>query len=137
MKYYIWGLAYLLLMITTISCLAQTPQAKKDTASVKPEVPFPDFAEKFNISLIKLIANLEKYHGKTMQIRGFINLEYEGNAIYLHREDFEHGLSDNAIWVDTSGEFLKTKKLSEYHRKYVIMQGTFDMTRQGHMGMFG
>ncbi len=124
-------------MITTISCLAQTTQAKKDTASVKQEAPFPDFAEKFNISLVKLIANPEKYHGKTMQIIGFLNLEFEGNAIYLHKEDFDHSLSDNAIWVDTSGDFLKKKKLSDYNRRYVIMQGTFDMNRQGHMGLFG
>jgi hypothetical protein len=26
-------------------------------------------------------------------------LSFEGNAIYLHREDFDHGIGKNGLWV--------------------------------------
>jgi len=41
-----------------------------------------------DVSLIQLIANPQAYDGKTVRITGFLHLEFEGNAIYLHNEDF-------------------------------------------------
>ena len=42
-------------------------------------------SSEYSVSLIRLIANPEKYHGKKIQVTGYINLEFEGDAIYLHK----------------------------------------------------
>lgn len=91
----------------------------------------------FNISLIRLIATPEKYDGKVIQVEGFLNLEFEGDAIYLHREDYENSLCENGFWVDFSDKIKSTKKLNNYNKKYVIIIGTFDMKSHGHGGLFG
>ena len=90
----------------------------------------------FNVSLVKLIANPEKYDGKILQIIGYLNLEFEGNAVYLHKEDYENGLTKNGFWVDFSGPIKENKKL-DCSKKYVIIVGRFDMQRTGHMSLFG
>lgn len=94
--------------------------------------PLIEKHEEFNVSLIQLIATPEKYHGKKVLVIGYLNIEFEGNAIYLHEEDYKHGLDKNAFWVD----FSKEIKPEKYSKSYVIIEGTFNMNRQGHFGLF-
>jgi len=41
---------------------------------------------------VPLIANPKDYHGKIVRVIGFVRLEFEGNAIYLHQGDYKHSL---------------------------------------------
>jgi hypothetical protein len=52
-----------------------------------------------HVSLIHLIANPEAFDGKPVSVMGFFRYEFEGTALYVHREDYEHALSKNGIWV--------------------------------------
>jgi hypothetical protein len=45
------------------------------------------------VSLVRLMATPEKYDGKAVQVVGFLRLEFEGNGLYLHQEDYEHGIT--------------------------------------------
>ncbi|WP_433830457.1 hypothetical protein [Flavobacterium anhuiense] len=99
----------------------------------KQGVPFHEF----NVSIIKLISTPEKYDGKQVQVIGYLNLEFEGTAIYLHKEDYSKGIYQNSFWVNFSKETAEKKNLNDYNKKYVIIVGTFDMNARGHMGMFG
>ena len=45
-----------------------------------------------DVSMIQLIANPQVYDNKRVRITGFLHLEFEGDAIYLHREDFSYAL---------------------------------------------
>jgi hypothetical protein len=106
--------------------------------SLKQELVRPfDLGIYENTSLIRLIATPEKYDGKTIQVIGYLHLEFEGNAIYLHKEDYEHGLSENSFWVSFSKNITKQKNIMDFNDKYVIIIGTFKMDDKGHMGMFG
>ena len=82
------------------------------------------------ISLIQLIATPEKFHGQTVQVTGFCNFEFEGNAIYLHTEDYSGRNTKNAIWVDLS------KTAPEPSNGPCIVRGKFDATQHGHLGLF-
>ncbi len=98
------------------------------------------FEQKFNtqvqdVSIIELLANPTKYDGKEVQLIGFLRLEFEGDAIYLHQEDFEHAIFKNAIWIDPPRD-LSEKQIAEVNDKYVICQGIFRSRDHGHMGMF-
>lgn len=105
-------------------------QISKDSNSTL--VPFHEF----NISLVKLITNPEKYDGKIIQIVGYLNLEFEGDAIYLHKEDYDHSITRNAFSVRFSKE-IQLRNLKKYNKAYVIIVGKFDMKNLGHMSLFG
>jgi hypothetical protein len=94
-----------------------------------------DFSDPTDVSLINLIATPEKYQGKIVRVVGYLNLEFEGNAIYIHKEDYENALLKNAIWIELSrDEAIKNTKA--FNKKYVILVGVFDMKDNGHMGLF-
>jgi hypothetical protein len=129
MKYII-----LILFAFSLNACSQDKTTSKELKGEKEQaVPFHEF----DISLIRLISTPAKYDGKQIQVIGYLNLEFEGNAIYLHKEDYSKGISNNGFWVSFSKETAEKKKLNDYNKKYVIIVGTFDMDARGHMGMFG
>lgn len=84
--------------------------------------------------MIQLIANPEQYDGSPIRVIAFLNLEFEGTALYLHREDYEKSLASNAIWISlTDQQVNSSKKLS---RGYVLVEGVFRAKDRGHLGMF-
>jgi hypothetical protein len=90
----------------------------------------------FNVSIVSLIATPEKYHERRVQVEGYLNLEFEGNAIYLHKEDYEKGLTKNGFWVEFSDKLSKTE-INKLNKGYVLIEGTFNSESHGHMGLFG
>jgi hypothetical protein len=76
-----------------------------------------------DVSIVELLANPLRYDGKQVQVIGFLRREFEGDAIYLHHEDFEYAISKNAIWLDRPKDFSE-KQTSEVDKKYVICEGT-------------
>lgn len=64
-----------------------------------------------SISIIQLIANGEKYENKLVRIIGFVRFEFEGNAVYLTQEDYEHDLTSNGLWISLSEDFSKSQKV--------------------------
>jgi hypothetical protein len=73
-----------------------------------------------HISIIRLIASPEQYHGKRVNLVGFLRLEFEGDAIYLHREDYLNVLMSNAV-----GLIVPDPKIfSKHDRQYVVVEGT-------------
>ncbi len=90
----------------------------------------------YSVSIVRLIANPEKYHNKKIQVTGYMNLEFEGDAIYLHKEDYEKSLLTNGFWVEFSHK-LDKKEIQKLNKEYVLIEGTFDMNNHGHMGLFG
>lgn len=93
-------------------------------------------SEDFNVSIVRLIATPERYHDRKVQVTGFVNLEFEGEAIYLHKEDYEKGLTKNGFWITFSNK-LDRKEINKLNKGYVLIEGTFNKDRHGHMGLFG
>ncbi len=93
------------------------------------------FAEKYgdalNVSIYTLLGSPQKYHGKKVQVIGFVNIEHEGNALYAHKQDFEEAILKNSIWLDMRGS-----KLPKFNKRYSVIQGTFDYENNGHFGLF-
>jgi hypothetical protein len=87
-----------------------------------------------DVSLVQLIANPAAWHDHVVRIIGYLDLEFEGTALYLHKDDCTHGVSKNAIWVDFS--LAELAQYDALHRRYVIIEGVFDATSYGHMSLF-
>jgi hypothetical protein len=88
-----------------------------------------------NVSIVQLIANPERYDGKRIQLIGFVRIEFEGTAVYLHREDYERGIEKNALWINIPTGMSKAQS-DAVNGQYVICLGTFDAAHHGHMGLF-
>jgi hypothetical protein len=88
-----------------------------------------------DVSVLQLIANPQLYDGKRVRFIGFLRLEFEGDAIYLHREDYQHEISQNALWVNLPFDMTKQEQQA-VNMHYVICSGVFDASKRGHMGMF-
>jgi len=84
------------------------------------------------VSIVRLIAVPDLYDKKTVQVKGFVNIDFEDCVIYLSKEDFEHELYKNGVWIDLSKD--EFKKLSGFDEQYVRLEGIFDRTNNGHMG---
>ncbi|WP_423146448.1 hypothetical protein [Rubrolithibacter danxiaensis] len=134
MKKYL-KVVFIILLITKGA--ASFGQTVINLDSIRAANTFPKFADQFGISLIRLIATPEKFDGKTMQVIGFLNLDREAPVIFLHKEDYENYINGNSILIDLSGDFTKTKNLSNYDKKYVIIEGTFEMDKRGRFQMYG
>ena len=85
-----------------------------------------------DVSIIQLIATPEKFDGKFVSLIGFLCIAFEGDSIYLHREDLEKGIPRNGLWVD-----IPEKTDPKLSMHYVLIEGIFDANDHGHMGMFG
>ena len=89
------------------------------------------------VSLIQLIANPEKYHGKRVRVIGVARIEFEGNGIWLTKEHYEHRIYKNSLWIEPDYKTLGSKRqqLQELNGKYVLMDGVFNKNHKGHRGM--
>jgi len=86
-----------------------------------------------SVSIVQLIATPEKYDGKVVQVMGFLRLEFEGDAIYLHEDDYRHAIHKNGLMVVTNPKIdLEADKLNLH---YVVLEGTFDANNHGNMGL--
>lgn len=81
------------------------------------------------VSMIRLIANPEKFEGKKVLIVGYVVVGFESNAIYLSKEDFENGLVPNSLALPYD-EIVKEK----FSNKYCIIEGEYDSEFTGHLG---
>ncbi len=70
-----------------------------------------------------------------MRVVGFVSIRFEGNAVYLHEDDYRHGINKNGLWLDLSGS-KSGREFAEFHEKYALAEGTFDANLKGHRGAF-
>jgi len=61
-------------------------------------------------SIIRLVAQPGSNKPEKVQVAGFLVLVFEGEALYLHKEDYIEGLSNNSVRVSLSDEQVKEYK---------------------------
>lgn len=87
------------------------------------------------LPLVRLVVSPEKYHGKRVRVIGFVRLEFEGNAIYTHKEDYQHALIGNGAWINVPAT-SDAKGYKNRNMKYCLIEGTFDAKNRGHLGLW-
>lgn len=92
------------------------------------------FAEDIrDVSLIQLIANPELFNGKAVRVIGYMHLEFEGDAVYFHREDFEYTIHKNSLAIDLNEAQVRLGR--KLNNGYVIIEGRFNSVANGHLGV--
>ncbi len=81
----------------------------------------PSASGPLSVPLAQLIANSKQYHGKRVRVVGFCHLEFEGNGLYIQGEDYSHGVTKHAIWLEVEG----SRGVLILNDDYVVVEGTF------------
>ena len=124
----------LFIVLLSLSCKAQTKSAAIDSLIMIDKV-YRTNEEVYSVSMIKLLANPERYNGKRIILHGYLNLEFEGNALYFHKDDYLQNILKNSVWVNLNDKIAE--QAHKYNKAYVTILGTFDNEDTGHMGVFG
>jgi hypothetical protein len=88
------------------------------------------------VSLVQLIAKPEAFDGKYVQVQGFVCIEHEGTAIYLHREDAEHMLTRNGLWLAVNDAAPAGSSEAMVKDRYALIEGRFNAQSKGHRGLW-
>ena len=121
-------LGILMVMAATPAVAQAAPSAVRQVMSgrCQPLTSLP-------VSLIQLIATPEHFDRKCVQVMGYLHLEFEGNGLFLNEDDFRHGITFNALWVDASDTRLFDETVND---TFAILAGEFRAKQHGHLGMF-
>ena len=86
------------------------------------------------VSLIQLIANPGSLDGKRVLLTGYVVLEADNKAVYLHESDAKFGIARNGLWLDVplGGDARR----AQFHGRYVLIEGKFNARRRGHREAF-
>ena len=75
-----------------------------------------------NVGMVALLAEPQSYDGKFIRTFGFMCLEYEGDALYLHEEDYRYQNYKNAVWLRVAE--AQRKQFKSLSLKHVLIEGT-------------
>jgi hypothetical protein len=75
-----------------------------------------------SVDMVALIAAPERYEGKIIRTVGFMSIEFEGDALYLHEEDYRYGLTKNSFALRLSES--QRKQFKDLSLRYVLIEGT-------------
>jgi len=87
-----------------------------------------------HLSLMQLIVNPNQYDNHRVIVEGFLTLDYENSALYLHADDASHYITKNAVWVSGSPD-MKNRRY-EINHHYVQIEGVFKASDTGHLGPY-
>jgi hypothetical protein len=90
-------------------------------------------SEPLNVSLVRLIADPERFRGRLVRVIGYLEFQFEGDALYLHGDDALFSISANALSVDA------TRDMHERRASlggYALLEAVFDPDATGHRGVF-
>lgn len=86
------------------------------------------------VSIIELLANPARFDGKQIRVTGYLVREFEGDAIYLHRDDYDHAIFRNGLWTTFARDESEQRCKS---RRYASVEGKFSARNRGHLGAWG
>jgi hypothetical protein len=89
-------------------------------------------AELLFVSLIHVIQNPEQYAEKPIRVVGVASIKFEVTGLYISEEDMRNAVTKNGLWIEVPNNDANRK----LNGKYVIVEGVFDPTRKGHLGMW-
>src|SRR5262245_48689222 len=131
-------------LLTCVAILALSACSSTPTADVRRDGSEPkattdtrtagEGLRDFTVSLIELIARPRDFDGRRIMVHGTLALGFEHMALYLHREDYEGGVTANSVWVNVPSDVYESR--SKYNGRAVAVVGTFNANAHGHGGMF-
>ena len=86
------------------------------------------------VSMIELIANPARFHGKVVGVHGYISLGFERSGLYLHEEDSKRRIHRNGLSLALPIALERSPECK--NESYVMVSGKFNAKNGGHKGMW-
>jgi len=90
-------------------------------------------AQPLSVGMVALLATPQKFDGKLIRVIGVLGIQPESNALYLHEEDYDYGLTKNSFSLRLTEE--QEKKFRVLNKKHVIVEGKFSANGPEAMDM--
>jgi hypothetical protein len=84
------------------------------------------------VTMQQLLAEPQRFEGQRVRTTGFLRLEFEANALYPTRDDFNNAAMEHAVWLDLSNAQLR--RLGKLNNGHVVVEGEFSVQYKGHGG---
>lgn len=96
------------------------------------------------VSIIRLVANPERYHGKVVFLSAYATVKFEGNQLCAVQKPAS---TKDCLWLQfDDGPYVNDEDLARYKRakakwekfngKLISLRGTFSMENTGHFGLW-
>lgn len=121
-------------LFAVMGCAAAN--AASGEAATEAEKPGTTPQRPLSVSMLQLIATPDAFDRKYLRVQGFVRIEHEGTAIYLHREDAEHMLTKNGLWLAAGDSAPEVSKEAQVKDRYALIEGRFAATKKGHRGLW-
>lgn len=85
-----------------------------------------------NPIFLELLVDPSKFDGRRVRVFGYCRISPDRAGIFLHKEDYMHGLG-NMVWLE-----LDAKEMTAEKKKieYCSVGGTFNAKNRGYLGMY-
>ena len=127
------GLAILLLAMSFEYIASEAEAVRRSELKMVENDTLPARTIKQIASLATLVARPGKYHDRPVWVKGYLNLEFEGNRLYYSEAEYAKHAYENGCRVQISDSLLRKKRVDDYSKRYVVIEGLYD-NRDGEYG---
>ena len=85
-------------------------------------------------SFFAIAASPEKYDKRQVTVIGYMSLNCENTALFLHEEDYRRTIFSNAIWLHMSAE--QKRVYQRFTGQYCLVEGVFRSADYGFGGFY-
>lgn len=132
LKWLVWLTVVLVLLITSVAIAyykeSQTNAARIEEWNRIQQDTLPRNLSQKAMSIANLLANPRKYDNQCVWVKGYLNIQFEGDAIYWRQEDYRSHRSRNALGIQFGDSLYKAKPIAAYSQHYVLLKGVFKNT---------
>jgi hypothetical protein len=87
------------------------------------------------VSLLRLLANPDKYDGQYLQVSGYLVYEEENHTLYFSPDDATYGISNGGIELNFFGSKINTESIKHDNRRYISLSGRFHANAESQWPM--
>jgi hypothetical protein len=80
-------------------------------------------AEVRTVPMRQVLAEPERFDGTRVRVIGFLRLEFQANALYMERDDFNEAVAKHSLKLDLRDAQLRS--LSKLNNGRVLVEATF------------
>ena len=85
-----------------------------------------------HLSLMAVISNPDRYDGRYMLVKGYIDVGFESSALYIYQEDYKFSMTKNSVALKLSKEDFEWL---DGKRGYVRLRGVYEKEYKGHLSL--
>jgi len=84
------------------------------------------------VPMSELIADPQRFDGQRVRVVGFLRLQFDRNALYMGRDDYNNAVAEHALRLDLKNSQLRSS--SKLNNGHVTVEGVFGPADKMHGG---